>query len=197
MPIPGTGRERNQVLDAGDVLSLPRQAQVRYRPFGSPSRALRLSRSPGCCSSTRARSRRYAPAVFLSPAYNQHSGRGKAGLGRAARPGSPASKPRGVSARLARRTVRPKRRPVRAGPASAPHSQTTHRVAPPGASAPRPESGALHAIAIRWGVRRAVDGLHDDDVIARAKLDVPSGEQPCGQLCRNGSPGTAKLKAAE
>lgn len=28
MPIPGTGRERNQVLDAGDVLSLLRQAEV-------------------------------------------------------------------------------------------------------------------------------------------------------------------------
>ena len=45
MPIPGTGRERNQVLDAGDALSLLRHAQIDVVRRGPPPRALRVAGS--------------------------------------------------------------------------------------------------------------------------------------------------------
>jgi Icc protein len=69
MPIPGTGRERNQVLDAGDVLSLLRQAEVdlvlsghRHVPFVWPVAGMFLVHS-GTVSTLRTRG-------FPHPAYN-------------------------------------------------------------------------------------------------------------------------------
>ena len=69
MPIPGTGRERNQVLDAGDVLSLLRQAQVdivlgghRHVPYVWPVAGMLLIHS-GTVSTLRTRG-------FPHPAYN-------------------------------------------------------------------------------------------------------------------------------
>jgi 3',5'-cyclic AMP phosphodiesterase CpdA len=69
MPIPGTGRERNQVLDAGDVLSLLRQAEVdlvlaghRHVPYVWPVAGMFLVHS-GTVSTLRTRG-------FPHPAYN-------------------------------------------------------------------------------------------------------------------------------
>jgi 3',5'-cyclic-AMP phosphodiesterase len=69
MPIPGTGRERNQVLDAGDVLSLLRQSEVdlvlsghRHVPYVWPVAGLLLAHS-GTVSTLRTRG-------FPHPAYN-------------------------------------------------------------------------------------------------------------------------------
>jgi Icc protein len=69
MPVPGTGRERNQVLDAGDVLSLLRQAEVdliltshRHVPYVWPLAGMLLIHS-GTVSTLRTR-------AFTSPAYN-------------------------------------------------------------------------------------------------------------------------------
>lgn len=69
MPIPGTGRERNQVLDAGDVLSLLRQAEVdlvlsghRHVPYVWPVAGMLLVHS-GTVSTLRTRG-------FPHPAYN-------------------------------------------------------------------------------------------------------------------------------
>ena len=69
MPIPGTGRERNQVLDAGDVLSLLRQADVdlvlsghRHVPYVWPVAGMLLVHS-GTVSTLRTR-------AFTHPAYN-------------------------------------------------------------------------------------------------------------------------------
>ena len=69
MPIPGTGRERNQVLDAGDVLSLLRQSEVdlvlsghRHVPYVWPVAGLLLVHS-GTVSTLRTRG-------FPHPAYN-------------------------------------------------------------------------------------------------------------------------------
>jgi len=69
MPIPGTGRERNQVLDAGDVLSLLRQAGVdlvlaghRHVPYVWPVGGMLLVHS-GTVSTHRTRG-------FPHPAYN-------------------------------------------------------------------------------------------------------------------------------
>ena len=69
MPIPGTGRERNQVLDAGDALSLLRQAQVdlvlsghRHVPYVWPVAGVFLVHS-GTVSTLRLRG-------FPQPAYN-------------------------------------------------------------------------------------------------------------------------------
>jgi Icc protein len=69
MPIPGTGRERNQVLDAGDVLSLLRQAEVdivlaghRHVPYVWPVAGMFLVHS-GTVSTLRTRG-------FAHPAYN-------------------------------------------------------------------------------------------------------------------------------
>lgn len=69
MPIPGTGRERNQVRDAGDVLSLLRQAEVdlvlsghRHVPFVWPVAGMFLVHS-GTVSTLRTRG-------FPHPAYN-------------------------------------------------------------------------------------------------------------------------------
>jgi 3',5'-cyclic-AMP phosphodiesterase len=69
MPIPGTGRERNQVLDAGDVLSLLRQAGVslvlsghRHVPYVWPVAGMLLVHS-GTVSTLRTR-------AFTHPAYN-------------------------------------------------------------------------------------------------------------------------------
>jgi 3',5'-cyclic AMP phosphodiesterase CpdA len=69
MPIPGTGRERNQVLDAGDVLSLLRQAGVdvvlsghRHVPYVWPVAGMLLIHS-GTASTLRTR-------AFTQPAYN-------------------------------------------------------------------------------------------------------------------------------
>jgi 3',5'-cyclic-AMP phosphodiesterase len=69
MPIPGTGRERNQVLDAGDVLSLLRQCSVdlvlaghRHVPYVWPVAGMLLVHS-GTVSTMRTRG-------FPSPAYN-------------------------------------------------------------------------------------------------------------------------------
>jgi 3',5'-cyclic-AMP phosphodiesterase len=69
MPIPGTGRERNQVLDAGDVLSLLRQAEVdlvlsghRHVPYVWPVAGMFLVHS-GTVSTLRTRG-------FSHPAYN-------------------------------------------------------------------------------------------------------------------------------
>ena len=69
MPIPGTGRERNQVLDAGDVLSLLRQCEVdlvlaghRHVPYVWPVAGMLLVHS-GTVSTLRTRG-------FPHPAYN-------------------------------------------------------------------------------------------------------------------------------
>jgi Icc protein len=69
MPIPGTGRERNQVLDAGDVLSLLRRAEVdlvlaghRHVPYVWPVAGMFLVHS-GTVSTLRTRG-------FPQPAYN-------------------------------------------------------------------------------------------------------------------------------
>jgi 3',5'-cyclic-AMP phosphodiesterase len=69
MPIPGTGRERNQVLDAGDVLSLLRRCRVdvvlaghRHVPYVWPVAGMLLVHS-GTVSTLRTRG-------FPSPAYN-------------------------------------------------------------------------------------------------------------------------------
>jgi Icc protein len=69
MPIPGTGRERNQILDAGDVLSLLRQCNVdivisghRHVPFIWPVGGMLLVHS-GTVSTLRTRG-------FPHPAYN-------------------------------------------------------------------------------------------------------------------------------
>jgi 3',5'-cyclic-AMP phosphodiesterase len=69
MPIPGTGRERNQVLDAGDVLSLLRQCEVdlvlsghRHVPYVWPIGGMLLAHS-GTVSTLRTRG-------FPHPAYN-------------------------------------------------------------------------------------------------------------------------------
>jgi len=69
MPIPGTGRERNQVLDAGDVLSLLRQCGVdivlsghRHVPYVWPVAGMLLIHS-GTVSTLRTRG-------FPHPAYN-------------------------------------------------------------------------------------------------------------------------------
>jgi 3',5'-cyclic-AMP phosphodiesterase len=69
MPIPGTGRERNQVLDAGDVLSLLRHAGVdlvlsghRHVPYVWPVAGMLLIHS-GTASTLRTR-------AFTQPAYN-------------------------------------------------------------------------------------------------------------------------------
>jgi Icc protein len=69
MPIPGTGRERNQVLDAGDVLSALRRAEVdvvlaghRHVPYVWPVAGMLLVHS-GTVSTRRTR-------AFTDPAYN-------------------------------------------------------------------------------------------------------------------------------
>jgi Icc protein len=69
MPIPGTGRERNQVLDAGDVLALLRQCGAdlvlsghRHVPYVWPVAGMLLVHS-GTVSTLRVRG-------FPSPAYN-------------------------------------------------------------------------------------------------------------------------------
>ena len=69
MPIPGTGRERNQVLDAGDVLALLRRCRVdlvlsghRHVPYVWPVAGMLLVHS-GTVSTLRLRG-------FPEPAYN-------------------------------------------------------------------------------------------------------------------------------
>jgi Icc protein len=69
VPVPGTGRERNQVLDAGDVLSLLRQCSVdivlsghRHVPYVWPIAGMLLVHS-GTVSTFRTRG-------FPHPAYN-------------------------------------------------------------------------------------------------------------------------------
>jgi 3',5'-cyclic-AMP phosphodiesterase len=69
LPIPGTGRERNQVLDAGDVLSLLRQLRVdlvlsghRHVPYVWPVAGMLLIHS-GTVSTSRTRG-------FAHSAYN-------------------------------------------------------------------------------------------------------------------------------
>jgi 3',5'-cyclic-AMP phosphodiesterase len=69
MPVPGTGRERNQVLDAGDVLALLRRCSVdlvlsghRHVPYVWPLAGMVLVHS-GTVSTLRTRG-------FLHPAYN-------------------------------------------------------------------------------------------------------------------------------
>jgi 3',5'-cyclic AMP phosphodiesterase CpdA len=69
MPVPGTGRERNQVLDAGDVLALLRQLGVdlvlsghRHVPYVWPVAGMLLVHS-GTVSTLRTRG-------FPHPAYN-------------------------------------------------------------------------------------------------------------------------------
>jgi 3',5'-cyclic AMP phosphodiesterase CpdA len=69
VPIPGTGRERNQVLDAGDVLSLLRQCEVdvvlsghRHVPYVWPIAGMLLVHS-GTVATLRTRG-------FPQPAYN-------------------------------------------------------------------------------------------------------------------------------
>jgi Icc protein len=69
MPIPGTGREQNQVRDAGDVLALLRQCEVdlvlaghRHVPYVWPVGGMLLAHS-GTVSTSRTRG-------FAHPAYN-------------------------------------------------------------------------------------------------------------------------------
>jgi hypothetical protein len=69
MPVPGTGRERNQVLDAGDVLSLLRQLGVdiilsghRHVPYVWPVAGMFIVHS-GTVATLRTRG-------FPHPAYN-------------------------------------------------------------------------------------------------------------------------------
>jgi Icc protein len=61
MPVPGTGRERNQVLDAGDVISLLRQLSVDLVCRGT-GMSRTCGRWPGCSSSIPGRCRRGARA---------------------------------------------------------------------------------------------------------------------------------------
>ena len=74
MPVPGTGRERNQVLDAGDVISLLRQLSVdivlsghRHVPYVWPVAGMFIVHS-GTVSTGRTRG-------FPHPAYNLIRGR--------------------------------------------------------------------------------------------------------------------------
>jgi Icc protein len=69
MPVPGTGRERNQVLDAGDVIALLRQVQVdlvlsghRHVPYVWPVAGMFIVHS-GTVSTLRVRG-------FPHPSYN-------------------------------------------------------------------------------------------------------------------------------
>jgi Icc protein len=69
MPVPGTGRERNQVLDAGDVISLLRQLSVdlvlsghRHVPYVWPVAGMYIVHS-GTVATYRTRG-------FPHPAYN-------------------------------------------------------------------------------------------------------------------------------
>jgi 3',5'-cyclic AMP phosphodiesterase CpdA len=69
VPVPGTGRERNQVLDAGDVLALLRRCRVdlvlsghRHVPYVWPIAGMLLVHS-GTVSTLRTRG-------FVHPAYN-------------------------------------------------------------------------------------------------------------------------------
>jgi 3',5'-cyclic-AMP phosphodiesterase len=69
MPVPGTGRERNQVLDAGDVLALLRRGSVdlvlsghRHVPYVWPLAGMLIVHS-GTVSTLRTRG-------FPQPAYN-------------------------------------------------------------------------------------------------------------------------------
>ena len=69
MPVPGTGRERNQVLDAGDMISLLRQLSVdlvlsghRHVPYVWPVAGMFIVHS-GTVSTLRTRG-------FTNPAYN-------------------------------------------------------------------------------------------------------------------------------
>jgi Icc protein len=71
MPIPGTGRERNQVLDAGDILSLLRQAEVslvlsghRHVPYVWPVAGMLLVHS-GTVSTLRTRAFTYPASNLL------------------------------------------------------------------------------------------------------------------------------------
>ena len=57
VPVPGTGRERNQVRDAGDVISLLRQLRGRSRAVRAPPRPVRVAHSR-MSSSTAAQSPR-------------------------------------------------------------------------------------------------------------------------------------------
>jgi Icc protein len=66
VPVPGTGRERNQVLDAGDVLALLRQCGVDLVLPGIGT-CPTSGRSPACCSSTPAPSRPCVHAAFSTP----------------------------------------------------------------------------------------------------------------------------------
>ena len=97
MPIPGTGRERNQVLDAGDVLSLLRQSRGRPRSGRPPARALRLA---GRRDAARALGDGLDAAhAWLSPPCVQpDQDRAGSHLDRASRPGRAAPEPRRVPA---------------------------------------------------------------------------------------------------
>ena len=116
MPVPGTGRERNQVLDAGDVISLLRQLGVdlvlsghRHVPYVWPVAGMYIVHS-GTFSTRRTRG-------FPHPAYNLISienGRISVDL---KIPGGEPAEPRRLSTRLAGGAVGAPQRPVRAGPA--------------------------------------------------------------------------------
>ena len=112
MPIPGTGRERNQVLDAGDVLSLLRHAQVdivlgghRHVPYVWPVAGMLLIHS-GTVSTLRTRG-------FPQPAYNLiHIEAGRISVTLRVPGGEERSLGR-LPSRLATGTVRTPSRPLR------------------------------------------------------------------------------------
>ena len=165
MPIPGTGRERNQVLDAGDVLSLLRSCAVdlvlgghRHVPYVWPVAGMLLVHS-GTVSTLRVRG-------FPHPAYNLIEVRGCISV-EACIPGGarhslgvyPRDWPAELSARHADSFVRPQRGLSLADerPSSADASAWSSR----GCCAGRPltptgsakRSRAAAATGMRWWVR--------------------------------------------
>ncbi len=67
LPVPGTGRERNVIYDAGDTIECLQRAGRRPRPLGPQARARTRGGSRTSSSSTRARSRRSACAATCGP----------------------------------------------------------------------------------------------------------------------------------
>ena len=113
MPVPGTGRERNQVLDAGDVISLLRQLSVdlvlsghRHVPYVWPVAGMFIVHS-GTVSTGRTRG-------FPHPAYNLIRVEDGQIAVELKHPGRRGAEPRRLSARLARGALGAPHRPVRA-----------------------------------------------------------------------------------
>ena len=115
MPVPGTGRERNQVLDAGDVISLLRQLSVdlvlsghRHVPYVWPVAGMYIVHS-GTVSTRRTRG-------FPHPGVQPDQDRERPDRSRPEDPGRRAARPGRLSARLAGGAVSAAPRPVRESP---------------------------------------------------------------------------------